>query len=262
MPTATSFTALGRGNGFPLCLEKIDVSGFDRWTTLGGVSKESPSPTDAKISTSLVNAMKLYWNLYSVKGTCSVSGTDASGNTIGSLVGEVVANFTDTDDVNHSNPNERICYPGVPSTEDTNLSSNLSSGGAFRTFAQLSIGIEFEFMRFYNGAITDENNFIGYGLESFYGDPVFTVASGGNNNFMNFTAIARFVDRDDTIGNSAGAYDCIGSMVMSESPNITYSYATISGIPFVRATIDYFDGSSPEPTRVATIDSIDFYTYS
>jgi hypothetical protein len=237
------------------------VSGYDRWTTLGGVSKESPSPTDAKISTSLVNAMKLYWNLYSVKGTCSVSGTDSDGVTISSSVDEVVADFEDNDEVKHSKPNERICFPGSPSTEDFKFQFNSSLGDQFKADTQLSIGIEFAFMRFYNGATTDENNFIGYGLESFFGDPDRSDAVSGNDSFMNFTASARFTDVDDTIGNSAGVYDCIGSIVVSEESNITYSYVTISGIHFVRATIDYFQGSSPEPTREATIDSIDFYTY-
>jgi hypothetical protein len=261
MPTATSFTALGRGNGFPLCLEKVDVSGYDRWTTLGGVSKESPSPTDAKISTSLVNAMKLYWNLYSVKGTCSVSGTDFDGVTISSSVDEVVADFEDSDAVKHSKPNERICFPEAPGTEDFELDFKSSLGGLFQADAQLVIGITFEVMRFYNGATTDENNFIGYGLESFFGDPDRSDAASGNDNFMNFTASARYTDEDDVIGNSAGAYDCLGSTVISEESNITYSYVTISGIHFVRATIDYFQGSPPEPTREATIDSIEFYTY-
>ncbi len=36
MPTATSFNALGRGNGFPFCPTSVDVSGFDHWVTLAG----------------------------------------------------------------------------------------------------------------------------------------------------------------------------------------------------------------------------------
>jgi len=258
MPTATSFTALGRGSGFPLCLEKVDVSGYDRWTTLGGVSKESPSPTDAKISTSLVNAMKLYWNLYSLKGTCSVSGSN-NVETISASVDEVVANFNTVDGLK---PNERVCVSGVPGTEDFETDEDLGSlGNLHIAKAQLSIGIEFEFMRFYDGETTDENNFIGYGLESFNGDP-FVPGGGESAAFMNFTASARYTDTEDSIGNNAGAYDCIGSVVEEEDTDWTYSYVTISGIPFVRATFNYFQGSSPEPTREATIDSIDFYTYN
>ena len=257
MPTATSFTALGRGNGFPLCLEKVDVSGYDRWTTLGGVSKESPSPTDAKISTSLVNAMKLYWNLYSVKGTCSVSGSN-NVETISASVDEVVADFNA---VNGLKPNERACGPGVPGTEDSEEDEDLGSlGNLHIAKAKLSIGIEFEFMRFYDGETTDENNFIGYGFESFNGDP-FVPGGGESAAFMNFTASARYTDTEDRIGNDAGAYDCIGSVVEEEDTDWTYSYVTISEIPFVRATFNYFQGFSPEPTREATIDSIDFYTY-
>lgn len=262
MPTATPFKALGAGNGFTSCLQKVDVSGYDRWTTLGGVSKESPTPTNAKIAKSLDNAMKLYWNLYSLKGTCSVSGTDADGSTISSSVDEVVADFIDEDEVKHSKPHERVSHPGVLSTEDFKYDGKSSLGGLFEADVQLSIGIEFEFMRFYNGATTDENNFIGYGLESFFGDPDRIDSTSNNTSFMNFTASARYTDSQDSIGNSAGAYDCIGSTVMNEESNITYSYVTISGIHFVRATIDYFNGSGPEPTREATINSIEFYTYN
>ena len=38
MPKADTFTALGRGNGFGFCPKKVDVSEFDNWITLGGVS--------------------------------------------------------------------------------------------------------------------------------------------------------------------------------------------------------------------------------
>jgi len=75
MPTATSFKALGKGNGFPFCLQTIDVldrgdgNEYDHWVTLGGFKKtDSGSPTQSQIDTSLQNAMKLFWNAHKING--------------------------------------------------------------------------------------------------------------------------------------------------------------------------------------------------
>ena len=51
MPTADSFTALGRGNGFPFCLTKKDVSGYAFVEPL-----------------TLQQVMNWRWNLYSASG--------------------------------------------------------------------------------------------------------------------------------------------------------------------------------------------------
>jgi len=61
MQEAEKFNALGVGNGFPYCLESVDVSTHDYWITLGGTQKGS-SPEQDEIDLSLVNAMKLFWN--------------------------------------------------------------------------------------------------------------------------------------------------------------------------------------------------------
>ena len=89
MPTADSFTALGRGNGFPFCNAKVDltsgvtsstdgsVGAADFWVTLGGVS--SGTASQAQIDLSLNNAMKLYWNQYSITaGNLSASSSGQS----------------------------------------------------------------------------------------------------------------------------------------------------------------------------------------
>ena len=76
MPTATSFIALGRGNGFPFCVTKKDVSGFTNWITLGGVS--SGSASESQVNKSFENAMKLWWNLNSITASFSVSSTNSA----------------------------------------------------------------------------------------------------------------------------------------------------------------------------------------
>ena len=67
MPTADPFNALTKGNGLAFCASKVDVSGFDKWQTLGGYRDSAASGgtavTAAQIQTSLDNAMLLYWNM-------------------------------------------------------------------------------------------------------------------------------------------------------------------------------------------------------
>lgn len=64
MPTATPFTALGRGNGFNKCFGSLSVDNFDYWTTFSGVNKNSPNATEAEINESLAIATQIHWNLY------------------------------------------------------------------------------------------------------------------------------------------------------------------------------------------------------
>ena len=53
-PMAEPFTALGRGNGFPFCLPALDVSGV---------------PEERLVVWTQAEAMKAYWNLYSMTGS-------------------------------------------------------------------------------------------------------------------------------------------------------------------------------------------------
>ena len=68
MPTADSFTALGEGNGFAAFdYNRVDVSSFDFWVTLGGYAKTSSgNVTPEQINKSRINAMKLFWNVNSL----------------------------------------------------------------------------------------------------------------------------------------------------------------------------------------------------
>jgi hypothetical protein len=72
MPTATSFTALGRGNGFSFCPVSVDVSSKDFWITMSGRKKtDAGTPTDAEINESRQKAMKVWWNAYQVNAQTS-----------------------------------------------------------------------------------------------------------------------------------------------------------------------------------------------
>ena len=176
MPTATSFAALGRGNGFPLCISKIDVSSATspdpdnpnyNWITLGGVS--SGRASEKEINQSFINAMKLYWNLHSFEGSISASGeSDVAGETNSHSV-EVqnkIVEITNAED-DPFQPHQRICTttaggdyfeqdpeqePGEPRVIDKSTA-----------FMQATVST-FNISRMYYGDTSDESNFLGYGM--------------------------------------------------------------------------------------------------
>lgn len=121
-------------------IAKADVSGYDLWTTLSGVNKNSPTATTALINASYARLCELFWtfNGFTTSGTgpaTTVSvGTDMSDRSADN-------SFTD-EDSQTSGPDI------VTSTFNLDLLNNC--------------------YRMYNGVTTDEDNFVGYGLG---GDP-------------------------------------------------------------------------------------------
>ena len=100
MPTATEFTALGAGNGFPFCplsydlKPEIDNGDIDKWTTFSG-HQLTTAPTQQSIDESFINAMKLYWN---------ISGVDFDGSS------NYPSGSTTANGINALNePNGRVC---------------------------------------------------------------------------------------------------------------------------------------------------------
>jgi len=197
MPTATSFTALGKGNGFPSCLAKLDVTdanslgsviyspydqGSINWMTLGGVS--SGSASESEINLSLRNAMKLFYNLHSVEaGTITATSeiTDNSlqaGNQYGTISGFPIdsssADATDASGIiqKREPPLTGEITPLLP-IERTCKGSNISvlsyagekDPSNFRRPQRSSANIDSNFgiFKMYNGSIDDESNFVGYG---------------------------------------------------------------------------------------------------
>ena len=146
MPVETPFNALGAGNGFPFCLSKVDVSGFDYWTTLSGVRKSSPSTSDALIWESLENATKLYWdyNGHGVDFEFTEVNIDIEQGDFDS--GSAPAPF---------GPRDRICRIGGWAFSR----SDQTGGDEF-------MRVEITPIRMYNGSTNSEDNFVGYGVLS------------------------------------------------------------------------------------------------
>jgi len=153
MPTADSFTALGRGNGFPFCVTtKIDVSAKHKWTTLGGTQKGSV-PTDAEIQLSFVNAVKIFWNFNELLSSVASSKTSTA---LPSIIYRKEGSSFINPTTDPEEPKDRVCERD----NYMNLYTVGANNGTKSGFIDLSI------MRMYDGDNNDEDNFVGYGLEN------------------------------------------------------------------------------------------------
>lgn len=181
MPTATSFAALGRGNGFPFCPTSVDVSGFDHWVTLAGYSKTNADAgsnvTETQIKTSLTRCVNLYWNTELVKTSIDAEASDSSSTA-----------QINTQDFEHKimktasvalEPRERVCYTNL-----TGLSLNQTTSSGFPQCNAI-IHFKLEPARMYNGAITDINNFVGFG----FSDLIDGFCSAGHSGGVNVASV-------------------------------------------------------------------------
>ena len=224
MPIATSFTALGRGNGFPYCPTKVDVSVYDNWITLGGIEKGN-TVTESKKSLSLVNAMKLYWNLYSATASFTSSLSKSSDD----------VNYSFTKDLSSSyiispEPIERTCSsvsidPTSVSKQFTEAELTQTDGASCGGNAVFSVPA---IKRMYDGDINDESKFVGYGIESLYSA---LTSFAHNEGILNGSATIQIGSYLDGESDSGSTESPVGS------GNINYfdktaSSVSIGGIQF------------------------------
>jgi hypothetical protein len=169
MPIATPFKALGAGNGFPFSMFNVDVSSAHDYMTLGGTRKGTP-PTVAEKKLSLANAMKIFWNLYKIEVVGSATTfIEADDGRFNGLAGNW--SVTADDLGNGTQPKERIStrsqdsrFGGDNYNYDLGRAEyNNSSFGEVKTSGGTNVFIA----AMYNGATTNPDNFIGYGLKDF-----------------------------------------------------------------------------------------------
>ena len=168
MPTATTFQAKGRRNGFPSCPGKVDVSVYDHWVTLGGTEKGNTA-TESEKSLSLVNAMRVFWNLHSA--TASFTATWSAGDL------SFDKSLPDHKYEIITTPKERICkditQPNISSTGMTPAELNETNGTGCGTLGRFQVLSPF---RMYDGSTSDESKFVGYGVSI-----LFFGTSGGDH---------------------------------------------------------------------------------
>ena len=249
MSEATPFKSDGMGNGFPFCLDAIDVVAFQaenddegygwitHWTTLGGYNKDafdaSTPVTDEQIELSLQNAMKLFWNLEKVTGEASHASSGAS------VTEMPVTSYPDGGDLA---PKDRVCKEGIGGF----VAYNLVGGGAGMT---ASIGI----IRMVAG-----DTFLGYGI------PALPRTTSGYG-YLSTNGIHAGTDYPYT---SIKPHVALWSMATEEPFNYdSFAYTVKNGIHFVGyAQGSTMDATVPSATAylnvaVARIDELEFFTY-
>jgi len=165
MPTASAFTALGAGNGFPFCPSRVDVTdaegggnyAWEMWSTIDGYNKDSTEDrTVAGIIESKRLAMLYIWNTYQLTGEVVVSS-------------DSVSNVNSEDHALHGDPDadpiplppkSRVCLPGNGGFGDY-IEIEDADGNAV---ANLSIEVPLMVTAMYDGITSEEENFIGYGI--------------------------------------------------------------------------------------------------
>ena len=230
MPTATSFNALGAGNGFPFCLDRVNMNDLNGdgtniaatlWTTMGGTQKGS-APTAGEIGISLTNAMRVFWNLYSVE------------TEIGLLT--IVTDFLG----NPFEPVNRVC-------------NDVGYWGAQLSASNGSIAAFGSPVRMYDGDSDDENNFVGYGASSVASSvKSLTGAPQIGFFFQSWTASPNSIQRQSEYSSSFAGIPMVAGVSAQAASVITINELTAN-----------IDPISPAFTsnNTLTYSNIGFYTY-
>ena len=200
MPTATPFTALGAGNGFPECITKVDMT-----ETQGGTW--APPVINAL---TLNQAMNLYWNLYGIVGTASATGTAGT------------ATVSDINIPNTDTPIKRVCA-GSYSAFD---SDNAGAPDFPSALQSIYIGSSFIFAM-YDGDTSVESNFLGYSFK----DIASCLASGTSNAVEKLLFAGSAPNTSDS-----DAWTQLSSIYVGTPPVLTN--VTFQGIPFITADLD------------------------
>ena len=238
MPTATSFAALGKGNGFPFCVPEVDVSSFPYWVTMGNFKKtDSGSPTQEQIDLSLSNAMKLFWNFNGYTAVLGGNSDDAGTYTIDIDQEEYVL----LSPSNTADPQSRVC------NENTSNNWSLSSDP---TLASARCVIQ----RMFNNS-----EFVGYGMkfsigarDSSYPSRDFRFYSYLESSFFN-----SFDDFEVGYSSSIG----IPFVFIAGTRNHPTGELSVS-VSNLDATFTYIGSESNGRSSTLNLSPFDFYTYS
>ena len=216
MPKATSFKALGAGNGFGGCLGKVDVSVYDNWVAL-----------------TLEQAMHLYWDLSGAGAsfTSSISESRSSSQTPASNYSWSFAKNETSLYTMSPEPKERVSgslsiNPTHVSKQFTQAEYNQSNGAACGGTATFSVPA---IKKMYNGDINDESKFVGYGIASLYSA---STIFGHNEGILSGSAVIQigsYLDGNSESGQSGP--DPQGDPSVSYY-NRTASIITIGGMKF------------------------------
>ena len=172
MPEAEPFKALSEGNGFPFPISLVvDVSSYHNWVTLAGVS--AGTATKEQINTSLLRAVCLYWNLYSVKDV-SIKSNLVFKRSAGFRVSGKNININKDVELNTKNilqitpdPKNRLISHGNLRIHSKREAFSQKEINNAQGIAGSFINVQIQPIKMYNGDPSNEDNFVGYGLKDF-----------------------------------------------------------------------------------------------
>ena len=212
MPETEKFTALGMGNGLPYCMERVDVSDFTHVAPM-----------------TLTQATHVYYNIYSMEGTASLTNDDVTL----SVSDPVIA------DEDEKNPVDRVCGISIGADE-------FDEGGPGNYYAVYIRFVTSNIVALYDGDITDDSNLFGYGFSREFASSIAGIDNGEVGARVSLLSYAE-LDGDP--------FWWQNYTVMGEPDTVTTE--TIGGVPFLKAEWTSFN----EPGDVATITDFDYFTY-
>lgn len=160
MPETTKFTALGKGNGFNQCVEKLDINTTDQ----GGVHAYS--------TMTFKQAMKIHWLWYGV--TCDV--------TVGAASVSGASYLTDNPDWK---PYNVVC-------DADRYAASYDEDSGDSVLIEMANPIVY---RLYDGDTTDEANFLGYGVSS-----IFQIQGNSVEGYSSIVYNDDMIAGDETLG--------------------------------------------------------------
>lgn len=278
MSVTTSFSTKGRRNGLNFCPTKVDVSSYGSWVTLGGFSDTSTGDPD--IEASRIAAMKLFWNAESITGSASDSQTYGdTGDTasVSSTSVNVGDNNSPPDSNDKTAPKDRVCLSQLGGEND----DSATDGSAI---AQIDLRNQIILVAMYDGATTDPDNFVGYGIDSLVDtDGIYFSAGDVTEPTFAFVGLVSFTDTtSSTVNNNKVSVDkvtvsgihfvCVAECnaptngtVGSTTHLYTTSASAIALSASASGTSSFDDGTDSYVdtfSSSASLTSIDFYTYS
>lgn len=243
MPEAEPFSTRGKiGSGIRSCISSVDVSDYYLTAPL-----------------TLAQLSSLYWNSYSLSGTASLfraAGEDPESDPEIDI--EVTTVGDDAEELILEEPKSRVCSGVSSLLYEAFPPSNLYA-------VTLDIRSAWGVFKMYDGLVTDEANFIGYGIEE--GSFIALAGAyedGGNGR----VGISRFLvsackyepdpaepydfDSDESLWFQQ--YSILAAQYCSASE------ATVAGYPFV--ALNWDDTNAVAGFAVVTeITDLEFYTY-
>ena len=273
MPTATSFTAFGRGNGLESCISRIPLNfGFssgssnEMWTTLAGVNSNNPVASQDQIDESLRLAYKLLYNTYQFKGSCRAYAIEDGVTEWDHTVNDIVLKKAGAGDegnnaINPSEPIDRVC----------NSASNIYITGDERIRVQANIANSIGLMT-HNGQI--DGNLMGYTIYA----PFFSPFCGffGNRSFAASANVSLHTTDSNYQGGSVdgesknafvqlGGMHFIAKCLSENGQNYTDRILEPENL-LAQSRIQFTGGSGSTDTLDALsrsqITDIEFYTYN